>query len=92
MISVPSAFRPAFAPVVVIAVAALALWLGPALPPSLAGLKEAGAYFVLLAGGGMSLWFNRGRAFVAAGSLLLAYAGYRMALDFGTASFAARAA
>ena len=39
----------------------------------------------------MSLWFNRGRAFVAAGSLLLAYAGYRFALDFGAGSFAARA-
>ena len=75
----------------IIAIAALALWLGPALPPSLAGLKEAGAYFVLLAGAGMGLWFNRGRAFVAAGSLLLAYAGFRFALDFGVDSFAARA-
>jgi len=28
--------------------AALALWAGPSLPPSLAGLKEYGAYFVLL--------------------------------------------
>ena len=39
----------------------------------------------------MSLWFNRGRAFVAAVSLLLAYAGYRYALDLGADSFAARA-
>ena len=91
MIEMPIPLRPAIAPVAIIAVAALALWIGPALPPSLAGLKEAGAYFVLLAGAGMSLWFNRGRAFVAAGSLLLAYAGYRFALDFGAGSFAARA-
>jgi diguanylate cyclase (GGDEF)-like protein len=83
--------RPVIAPAAILAAAALALWLGPALPPSLAGLKEAGAYFVLLAGAGISLWFNRGRAFVAAGSLLLAYAGYRLALDFGAGSFAARA-
>ena len=84
-------FRPLVAPTAILAAAALALWLGPALPPSLAGLKGAGAYFVLLAGAGMGLWFNRGRAFVAAASLLLAYAGYRIALDFGAASFAARA-
>ena len=90
---VPSAadLRPAIAPAAIIVAAALLLWLGPALPPSLAGLKEAGAYFVLLAGAGMSLWFNRGRAFVAAASMLIAYAGYRIALDFGAESFAARA-
>jgi diguanylate cyclase (GGDEF)-like protein len=77
--------------VAILALAALGLWTGPALPPSLAGLKGAGAYFVLLAGAGMGLWFNRGRACVAAVSLLLAYAGYRYALDFGAGSFAARA-
>ena len=83
--------RPLIAPAAIIIAAALALWLGPALPPSLAGLKEFGAYFVLLAAAGVSLWFNRGRAFVAAASLLLAYAGYRYALGFGAESFAARA-
>jgi diguanylate cyclase (GGDEF)-like protein len=79
------------APAVIIVAAALALWIGPALPPSLAGLKEFGAYFVLLTGAGVSLWFNRGRAFVAAASLLLAYAGYEFALGFGADSFVARA-
>jgi diguanylate cyclase (GGDEF)-like protein len=83
--------RPLVAPVAILAAAALAPWIGPELPPSLAGLKEAGAYFVLLAGAGMGLWFNRGRAFVAAASLLLAYFGYRIALDFGTDSFAVQA-
>ena len=92
MKKVPIPLRPAIAPAAIITLAALALWLGPALPPSLAGLKEAGAYVVLLAGAGMSLWFNRGRAFVAAGSLLLAYAGFHVALEFGAASFTARAA
>ena len=91
--SVPLAaeLRPVIGPAAIIVAAALGLWLGPALPPSLAGLKEAGAYFVLLAAAGMSVWFNRGRAFVAAASLLLAYAGYRIALDFGAESFTARA-
>lgn len=91
MMKLPPALRPAIAPAAILLSAALLLWIGPSLPPSLAGLKEAGAYFVLLAGAGMSLWFNRGRAFVAAVSLLLAYAGYRIALDFGADSFAARA-
>ena len=85
------ALRSLVAPVAILAAVALALWAGPALPPSLAGLKQAGAYFVLLAAAGMSLWFNRGRAFVAAASLLFAYFGYRMALELGADSFAARA-
>jgi diguanylate cyclase (GGDEF)-like protein len=91
MIKLPTLLGPALAPVVIVLVAALALWLGPSLPPSLAGLKEFGAYFVLFTGAGMSLWFNRGRAFVATVSLLLAYAGYRYALNYGADSFAVRA-
>jgi diguanylate cyclase (GGDEF)-like protein len=91
MIKISPGLRPALIPAAILAVAALALWLGPTLPPSLAGLKQAGAYFVLLAGAGMSLWFNRGRAFVATVSLLLAYAGYRYALELGADSFAVRA-
>jgi diguanylate cyclase (GGDEF)-like protein len=87
----PAEFRPVIAPAAILVIAALALWIGPTLPPSLAGLKEAGAYFLLLAGAGMSLWFNRGRAFVATVSLLLAYAGYRYALDLGADNFPARA-
>ena len=89
--ALPAEYRPLVAPAAILGAAALALWIGPGLPPSLAGLKEAGAYFVLLAGAAIGLWFNRGRAFVAAASLLIAYAGYRVALDFGAGSFAARA-
>jgi diguanylate cyclase (GGDEF)-like protein len=84
-------YRPVIAPVAIMAAVTLALWFGPSLPPTLAGLKEAGAYFVLLAAAGMSLWFNRGRAFVAAVSLFIAYAGYRLALDLGADSFPVRA-
>ena len=43
MIKFPPALRPALVPLAIVAVAGLALWIGPALPPSLAGLKEAGA-------------------------------------------------
>jgi GGDEF domain-containing protein len=84
-------FRPLIPPVAIIAAAALALWAGPSLPPSLAGLKEYGAYFALLVCAGVGLWFNRGRALVAAVSLLVAYAGYQYALGFGAESFTARA-
>lgn len=83
--------RPLIVPAAVILAAALALWAGPALPPSVAGIKEYGAYFVLLACAGVGMWFNRGRALVAALSLLLAYAGYRYALGYGAESFTARA-
>ena len=64
---------------------------GPALPPSLAGLRVLGPGVLLLAGAAMSVWFNRGRAFIALASLFAAYAGYAIALEFGPASFAARA-
>ena len=84
-------FQPALAPVAVLLATALALATGPALPPSLSGLKTLGPYVVLLLGAGMSVWFNRGRAFIALASLCAAYAGYSLALDLGAASFAARA-
>jgi diguanylate cyclase (GGDEF)-like protein len=83
--------RPALPPAAILLAAVLSLWLGPSLPPSLAGLKEFGAYFVLLAGAGVSLWFNRGRAFVATVSLFIAYAGYRYGLGFGAGSFTSHA-
>lgn len=88
----PAALKPALIPAAILAAAALTLWLAPSLPPSLAGMKEFGAYFVLFAGAGMSLWFNRGRAFVATVSLLIAYTGYRFALGLGADSFAVQAA
>jgi len=91
MLKLAPVLRPALPPVAIVLAATVLLWAGPALPPTLSGLKEAGAYFVLLAAAGMSLWFNRGRAFVATVSLLLAYTGYRLALDLGADSFPVRA-
>ncbi len=85
------AFRPAFAPAAVLLVAALALGAGPTLPPSLSGLKTLGPFMVLLLGTGMGAWFNRGRTFIALASLLAAFAGYSIALEFGATSFAAHA-
>ncbi|OGA19232.1 MAG: hypothetical protein A3I63_10700 [Betaproteobacteria bacterium RIFCSPLOWO2_02_FULL_66_14] len=87
----PEALVPVIAPAAILLVAVLALAVGPTLPPSLSGLKELGPYAVLLAAAGVAFGFNRGRAFVAAASLLLAYFAYRLALDSGAGSFPARA-
>jgi diguanylate cyclase (GGDEF)-like protein len=59
------------------------------LPPSLAGLRSLAPYAVLGLAGAVTLWFNRGRAFVVALSLLAAYGGQRFAVDYGYTSFAA---
>jgi diguanylate cyclase (GGDEF)-like protein len=86
----PPALAPVVAPLAILLAAVLALALGPELPPSLAGLRVFGPYAALLAAAGVALGFNRGRAFVAAGSIFLAYVGYRVALDAGASGFAAR--
>jgi len=89
--SLLDALRPALTPAAILIAAALAMLAGPTLPPSLAGLRVLGPGVLLLAGAAMSIWFNRGRAFIALASLFAAFAGYSIALEFGTASFAARA-
>ncbi len=83
--------QPVIAPALVLLAAVVALAAGPSLPPSLAGLKELGPYGALLLAAVVAFWFNRGRAFVAAASLFIAYAGYRIAFGYGAASFTAAA-
>jgi len=90
-LSLPRNLRPVLAPAAILLAAGLALAAGPALPPSLSGLKSLGPFLVLLLGTAMGVWFNRGRAFIGLASLLAAFAGYSLALEFGAASFAARA-
>ena len=90
-ISILRPFQPVLAPAAILLASVLALTAGAALPPSLAGLKTLGPSLLLLLGAGMGVWFNRGRAFIALASLLAAYAGYSLALEFGAASFAAHA-
>jgi diguanylate cyclase (GGDEF)-like protein len=84
-----SEFRPALAPAAVLGAAALAAWIGPSLPPSLAGLRTLGPYAFLVLGVALSLRFNRGRALILLASLLAAYAGYHYARGLG--GFAERA-
>ena len=80
---VPSELRPALAPAVILAAAALAVWGGPSLPASLSGLRTLGPYAVLALGVALALRFNRGRALILLGSLLAAYAGYHYAQGLG---------
>jgi GGDEF domain-containing protein len=81
--------RPLTAPALVVGAAAAALATGRALPDSLAGLKLYGPYTILALGAAISLWFNRGRAFLALASLLAGYAALTYAAELG--GFAARA-
>ncbi len=90
-ISALRVFAPVLAPAAILLATALALFTGPALPPSLSGMKTLGPSVVLLLATGMGIWFNRGRAFIALASLLGAFAGYSIALEYGAASFAPRA-
>ncbi|MDF3011220.1 MAG: diguanylate cyclase [Burkholderiales bacterium] len=52
------------------------LSLGPGLPDSLVGLRTAGPYGALVSALVLAWWFNRGRSFVLAASMLLAFAAY----------------
>lgn len=86
------ALRPAIAPLAILALAVVAVTVNRGLPRTLSGLTVLGPYVVLLLGATISIWFNRGQAFIAVTSLLLAYAGYRAAVEVvGARSFAAHA-
>jgi diguanylate cyclase (GGDEF)-like protein len=66
--------RPAWPAAALFAATALAAWLAPPLPASLSGLRDAGPYAVLITAVGLAWWYNRGRAFVVAASVLLGWA------------------
>ena len=74
--------RPVLLPGGLLLVIALSVAFGPALPPSLSGLALLGPYAVLGIGVAISLWFNRGRAFVALTSLLIAYVAFSLTRDY----------
>ena len=83
------AARPLLVPTAVLA-AAIVLAAGDwGLPPSLAGLREVGPYAIIAIAIAVAGWFNRGRALVFAGTLLVAHAGSQIAA--GAAGFAPQA-
>jgi len=65
--------RPAWLPTAIVGLTALAAWF-LTLSPSLAGLRTLGPFAVLIAAAGLTWWFNRGRSFAIAASLLAAFA------------------
>ena len=68
--------RPAWVPTGILVAAAFAVWMGKPLPASLAGLQVFGPYAVLIAATGLAWWFNRGRSFVVAASILAGFAAW----------------
>ena len=65
--------RPAWLPAGIVGLTALAAW-SLRLPAELAGLRTLGPFVVLATAAGLAWWFNRGRSFVIAASLLGAFA------------------
>jgi diguanylate cyclase (GGDEF)-like protein len=83
--------RPVAGPVLLLLMTTLGLLSGASLPASLAGLKSVGPYFLLVTATVIAVWFNRGTAFIAAASLLGAYATWNLVLEGHAASPAGRA-
>src|SRR2546427_11619693 len=69
---------PDWVPGAILAAPAPAVALLPPLPASLAGLRTAGPYAVLIPATLLAWWFNRGRSFVILASLLSAFAAYQL--------------
>jgi GGDEF domain-containing protein len=71
------ALRPLWVPGGILAAAALLAWWGRPLPSSYSGLRTAGPYTLLVVAVGLAWWFNRGRSFVIAASILAGFAAYQ---------------
>ncbi|HWA12746.1 MAG TPA: GGDEF domain-containing protein [Burkholderiales bacterium] len=84
--------KPFVAPGAILLLAMALVFAGRQLPASIAGLGLYGPYALCLTGIVISLWFNRGRAFLTLLSLLLAIMAYQLGLAAGTHTFAWRAA
>ena len=76
----------------VVVIAQLLAAQGPTLPATLTGLRVYGPYGALLLAGAISLWFGRGRAFLAVLCVALAFLAYRSLLYAGIQPPSARIA
>jgi diguanylate cyclase (GGDEF)-like protein len=72
------ALRPLWVPTGILVAAALLVWRGYPLPPTLVGLRTWAPYAALGAAAVLAWGFNRGRAFVIAASLLGAFAAWQL--------------
>jgi diguanylate cyclase (GGDEF)-like protein len=69
-------------PVAILVIASIAASISHRFTSSLGAFGVFGPYTVLVIGTVIALWFNRGRAFIALISLLVAFIAYRIALAF----------
>jgi hypothetical protein len=65
--------------------------ISTSLPGAFAGSVVLAPLAVLFIGTCISLWFNRGRTFIAVASIFVGFVGYRIALAFGAGGFPVRA-
>jgi len=72
------ALRPLGVPAGILAAAALLVWIGRPLPASLDGLRTVGPYAALIVAAALAWWYNRGRSFVIALSLLGSFAASQL--------------
>lgn len=79
-------------PAAVLVMAGIAASIGQRFSALLGNFGVFGPYTVLVIGTALALWFNRGRAFIAMISLLVAFIAYRIAFGAGQDEFPARAA
>jgi diguanylate cyclase (GGDEF)-like protein len=74
-------------PALLLLIAGIMAMTSHKLPASLGSFAVFGPYTVLPIGTAIALWFNRGRAFIALISLLVAFAAFHIALGFGVGDF-----
>ena len=72
------ATRPLWVPGGILVAAALLVWLGRPLPESLSGLRSWGPAAALAVAILLAWWFNRGRSFVVALSILAGFGAYQL--------------
>jgi diguanylate cyclase (GGDEF)-like protein len=78
-------------PAAVLVIAGVAASISQQYSTTLGNFGVFGPYTVLVIGTASALWFNRGRAFIALISLLVAFIAYRISVSFGQDDFAAHA-
>jgi diguanylate cyclase (GGDEF)-like protein len=79
--------RPLVVPAAILVGTGLLVAASPAIPPSFRALGPVLPWLALITGVGLSVLFNRGRAFIAFLSLLAAYAGMELARAAGPQGF-----
>ena len=78
-------------PAAVLVMAGIAASISQQFSTTLGNFGVFGPYAVLVIGTAIAMWFNRGRAFIALISLLVAFIAYRIAVGFGQDAFPVRA-